>query len=75
LHHGFACPDQAVQRPLLAIALLFPSLFLPVFAACPVLFYNGIALIGVIDWERRRLVACDDSGFGFGLSGFGEKCY
>jgi hypothetical protein len=56
--------------------LLLPSLFLPVFAACrPVLSYNGIALIGVIDWQRRRLVAGDDSGFGFGLSGFGEKCY
>jgi hypothetical protein len=41
----------------------------------PVLSCNGIALIGVIDWERRRLVSCDDSGFGFGLSGFGEKCY
>jgi hypothetical protein len=41
---------------------------------------HGIALIdnpliGVIDWQRRRLVAGDDSGFGFGLSGFGEKCY
>jgi hypothetical protein len=36
---------------------------------------NGIALIGVIDWQRRWLVAGDDSGFGFGLSGFGEKCY
>jgi len=76
LHHGFACPDQAVQGPVLAITLLLPSLFLPVFAACrPVLSCNGIALIGVIDWQRRRLVAGDDSGFGFGLSGFGEKCY
>jgi hypothetical protein len=76
LHHSFGCPVQAVTTPVLAIALLLPSLFLPVFAACrPVLSYNGIALIGVIDWQRRRLVAGDDSGFGFGLSGFGEKCY
>jgi hypothetical protein len=47
---------------------------LPVFAACA-LSCNGIALIGAIDWQRRRLVAGDDSGFGFGLSGFGKKCY
>ena len=47
------------------------------FVASPCRFRtcNGIALIGVIDWQRRRLVAGDDSGFGFGLSGFGEKCY
>jgi len=55
------------------------------FCCCQASFYqflppvalscNGIALIGVIDWQRRRLVAGDDSGFGFGLSGFGEKCY
>jgi len=33
LHHDFGCPVQTVQTPVLAIALLLPSLFLPVFVA------------------------------------------
>ncbi|MDA0884505.1 MAG: hypothetical protein O3B18_06165, partial [Proteobacteria bacterium] len=41
---------------------------------------HGIALIdnpliGVIDRQSRRLADFDDLGPGFGLSGFGEKCY
>jgi len=76
LHHGFDCPVQAMQIPALAIALFLPSHFLPVFVAClPWHCVIGTALFGVIDWQRRRLVACDDLGFGFGLFGFGEKCY
>jgi len=45
LHHSFGCPVQAVTTPVLAIALLLPSLFLPVFAACrPVLQWH------CLDW-------------------------
>jgi len=41
---------------------------------------HGIALIdnpliGVIDRQSRRLADFDGLGPGFGLSGFGEKCY
>jgi hypothetical protein len=47
----------------------------PVALFCHAMPRHCIDLTGVIDWQRRRLVAGDDSGFGFGLSGFGEKCY